>query len=112
MVSGNEADPSTHWSLILIVHTGPIFRLYLSSPRIFVANHAIANELCDEKRFRKSVTGALEQVRNAAKDGLFTAYPGEHNWEIAHRILMPAFGPLSIRGMYDGEYLTFTVRYE
>jgi cytochrome P450 / NADPH-cytochrome P450 reductase len=80
--------------------------LYLSSPRIFVANHAIANELCDEKRFRKSVTGALEQVRNAAKDGLFTAYPGEHNWEIAHRILMPAFGPLSIRGMYDGEYLT------
>lgn len=26
---------------------------------------------------------------------------GEVNWEIAHRVLMPAFGPLSIRGMFD-----------
>lgn len=26
---------------------------------------------------------------------------GEENWGIAHRVLMPAFGPLSIRGMYD-----------
>jgi cytochrome P450/NADPH-cytochrome P450 reductase len=103
MASGDEADLWPNQTCVLNVHSGPIFRLYLSSPRIFVANHAIANELCDEKRFRKSVTGALEQVRNAAKDGLFTAYPGEHNWEIAHRILMPAFGPLSIRGMYDGK---------
>ena len=34
-------------------------------------------------------------------DGLFTAYKGEENWGIAHRILMPAFGPLSIRSMFD-----------
>ena len=35
------------------------------------------------------------------EDGLFTAYPGEHNWDVAHRTLMPAFGPLSIRSMFD-----------
>ncbi|KAE8374449.1 fatty acid hydroxylase [Aspergillus bertholletiae] len=79
---------------------GPIFRLRLPRDRIFVANYALARDLFDEKKFQKSVSGPLEQVRNATKDGLFTAYPGEHNWEIAHRTLMPAFGPLSIRGMF------------
>ncbi|KAL2353913.1 bifunctional P-450/NADPH-P450 reductase [Cryomyces antarcticus] len=59
------------------------------------------NEVCDESRFSKIVALALEQVRNGVHDGLFTAYPGEHNWEIAHRVLVPAFGPLSIRGMFD-----------
>ena len=74
------------------------------------------NEVCDEKRFTKMVSGALDEIRNGVHDGLFTAYPGEHNWEIAHRVLMPgrvfmtslrarlmciAFGPLSIRSMFD-----------
>ncbi len=59
------------------------------------------DEVCDEKRFSKTVSGPLEQIRNGVKDGLFTAYPGEHNWEVAHRVLMPAFGPLNIRTMFD-----------
>ncbi|RDA84463.1 hypothetical protein CP532_0075 [Ophiocordyceps camponoti-leonardi (nom. inval.)] len=79
---------------------GPIFKLHLPQPRIFVANYALARELLDEKRFQKSVTGALEELRHATHDGLFTAYNGEHNWQIAHRILMPAFGPLAIRNMF------------
>jgi cytochrome P450 / NADPH-cytochrome P450 reductase len=33
-------------------------------------------------------------------DGLFTAREGEEAWGIAHRVLMPAFGPLSIQGMF------------
>lgn len=33
-------------------------------------------------------------------DGLFTARENEANWGIAHRILMPAFGPASIQGMF------------
>ncbi|KAM4063089.1 cytochrome p450 [Hirsutella rhossiliensis] len=79
---------------------GPIFRLRLPRERIFVANYALARDLFDEKKFQKSVSGPLEQVRNATSDGLFTAYPGEHSWEVAHRTLMPAFGPLSIRSMF------------
>ena len=54
-----------------------------------------------QSRFSKKIHAVLEQVRNGVGDGLFTAYPGEHNWAVAHRILMPAFGPLSIRGMFD-----------
>jgi cytochrome P450/NADPH-cytochrome P450 reductase len=34
--------------------------------------------------------------------GLFTAHQDEENWAIAHRILIPAFGPLSIRNMFGG----------
>jgi cytochrome P450/NADPH-cytochrome P450 reductase len=45
----------------------------------------------------------LREIRNGVHDGLFTAdYPGEENWEIAHRVLIPAFGPLVIRSMYEG----------
>jgi len=33
--------------------------------------------------------------------GLFTAHGHEPNWAIAHRILIPSFGPLSIRSMFD-----------
>lgn len=42
-----------------------------------------------------------QQVRHGVHDGLFTAKLGEPNWAIAHRVLMPAFGPMSIRGMFD-----------
>jgi cytochrome P450/NADPH-cytochrome P450 reductase len=43
----------------------------------------------------------IQNVRDGVHDGLFTAREGEENWGIAHRILMPAFGPISIRGMFD-----------
>ncbi len=44
------------------------------------------------------VSGALEQIRNGVHDGLFTAYPGEHNWEVAHRVLMPGMWVRAWRG--------------
>lgn len=59
------------------------------------------NEICDEKRFGKIVTAGLGEVRNLTGNGLFTAHNGEHAWEVAHRVLVPAFGPLNIRSMFD-----------
>lgn len=59
------------------------------------------NEVCDEKRFHKTVAEALHQLRNGVHDGLFTAFDGEDNWMTAHRTLVPAFGPLNISGMFD-----------
>jgi cytochrome P450/NADPH-cytochrome P450 reductase len=73
-----------------VTQSGPIFKLSLGGKeKLFIANHELMNEVCDEKRFAKIVSGALEQIRNGVADGLFTAHPGEHNWEIAHRVLMP-----------------------
>ncbi|KAB8293717.1 hypothetical protein EYC80_009202 [Monilinia laxa] len=81
---------------------GPIFKLNLGGiEKLYISTQALLNEICDEKRFTKVVSGGLEQVRNGVTDGLFTARYGEENWELAHRILMPAFGPLSIRSMFD-----------
>lgn len=73
--------------------------MFAGRERYFIASAELLNELCDEKRFCKNVAGPLEQVRNGVGDGLFTAYPGEHNWEIAHRTLVPAFGPIGIHDM-------------
>jgi cytochrome P450 / NADPH-cytochrome P450 reductase len=74
---------------------GEIFKLKLgSSERLFISCQALLKEICDEKRFTKKVSGALNQIRNAVEDGLFTAHFGEHNWDIVHRTLVPAFGPI------------------
>jgi cytochrome P450/NADPH-cytochrome P450 reductase len=36
--------------------------------------------------------------------GLFGAKSeNDDDWGQAHRILMPAFGPMAIQGMFDGE---------
>ncbi|KAJ4518381.1 hypothetical protein HRR90_009372 [Exophiala dermatitidis] len=84
---------------------GEIFKLRLGgNERVFICQHGLFDELMDEKRFEKAVTGALVHIRGAVHDGLFTALPGEHNWEVAHRALMPAFGPLPIHGMFDEMY--------
>ena len=84
---------------------GPIFKLsFLGRERFFACSVELVNELCDESRFCKSVSGPLEQVRNGTADGLFTAYHGEPNWASAHRTLVPAFGPIGIKDMFDEMY--------
>ena len=81
---------------------GPIFQLeILGNPVVFVGSQALINELSDESRFDKRVAGALRNIRDFAGDGLFTARTDELNWAKAHRLLMPAFGPIGIRGMFD-----------
>lgn len=91
-------------SMELAKKYGEIFRhQFPGRPAVyFVSSLKLADELCDESRFDKRVHGSLENIRSFAGDGLFTAYTGEENWGRAHRILMPAFSPLALRGMFDG----------
>ncbi|MEE7501949.1 bifunctional cytochrome P450/NADPH--P450 reductase [Methylobacterium mesophilicum] len=81
---------------------GPIFRLSLGG-RIatIVSSQELVDEVCDETRFAKKLHRPLEMVRDFGGDGLFTARNDEPNWAKAHRLLMPAFGPLGIRSMFD-----------
>ena len=80
---------------------GPIYQLDFSgSPLIVVSSQALVDELCDESRFGKRISGALKNIRDFAGDGLFTARSDEPNWAIAHRLLMPAFGPIGMRDMF------------
>ncbi|MET8978364.1 cytochrome P450 [Streptomyces sp. NPDC004539] len=64
---------------------------------LFVADLDLVTDLADETRFAKHVGPALENVREFAADGLFTAYGDEPNWAKAHDILMPAFALGSMR---------------
>jgi cytochrome P450/NADPH-cytochrome P450 reductase len=68
---------------------------------VVVTTHALVNEVCDERRFKKTINPTLAEVRHGVGSGLFTAHSGEEAWGIAHRVLMPAFGPMSIGAMFD-----------
>ncbi|KAF2667506.1 cytochrome P450 [Microthyrium microscopicum] len=82
---------------------GEIYKLHLGSRSIVViSSQALLNEVCNEKRFSKKVSAALSEIRNGVHDGLFTATgPEEPNWGKAHRVLVPAFGPMPIHDMFD-----------
>jgi cytochrome P450/NADPH-cytochrome P450 reductase len=50
----------------------------------------------------KVAHSSLVELRTGGgEDGLFTMYNDDPQWGIAHRLLVPAFGTLSIRNMYD-----------
>ncbi|RKL19585.1 Bifunctional cytochrome P450/NADPH--P450 reductase [Fusarium proliferatum] len=106
-VLGNILDVDindSHQSVIEIGQKfGPIFSLTFGGrPESYITTSELTEELCDETRFCKMVTGGIDKLKPAVGDGLFTADHGNHTWEIAHRILMPVFGPLNIRKMFDG----------
>ncbi|KAF5504655.1 Bifunctional cytochrome P450/NADPH--P450 reductase [Colletotrichum fructicola] len=86
----------------LVAKHGPIFSLTFAGKReITVSSRELVEEVSDETRFCKLVTSGVETMRAAAGDGLFTAQHNNHTWGVAHRILMPVFGPLKIRSMFD-----------
>lgn len=60
---------------------------------MFVASAALLEEICDETRFRKCVTGPIVEIRQAVHDSLFTAFHDEPSWGIAHRIMAPWASP-------------------
>ncbi|MFJ9407685.1 bifunctional cytochrome P450/NADPH--P450 reductase [Streptomyces sp. NPDC101393] len=77
---------------------GPVFkRKFHDRETLFVSSLDLVAEIADETRFAKGVSVVLENVREFAGDGLFTAYNDEPNWAKAHEVLMPAFALGSMR---------------
>ncbi|WP_394729208.1 bifunctional cytochrome P450/NADPH--P450 reductase [Altererythrobacter sp. GH1-8] len=71
---------------------GPIFQLeIMGTPLVFVSGADLVAEVCDEKRFDKTVRGPLKRLRLIAGDGLFTGDTDDPNWAKAHNILLPSF---------------------
>ncbi|KAI0071730.1 bifunctional P-450/NADPH-P450 reductase [Panus rudis PR-1116 ss-1] len=107
---GNAASIDLDFPLrsfnLLALHYGEIYSLNLAGDKVvFVNSYELLKEVSDDKRFPKIINASLNELRNAAKDGLFTArVPEEINWFIAHRILMPAFSTSSVLGMFDDMY--------
>ena len=83
---------------------GPFYKLSLVGRDVHVASsRELVHELCDEQRFDKKLHTPLMQRaglrRRRAVHGRQTREP---IWGMAHRILMPAFGPVALRSMFDG----------
>lgn len=106
-VLGNVLDvnPNNPWSSLksLSEKYGEIFQIkVLGHTVVFVAGAALAEEICDEKRFRKYVGGPIVEIRYAVNDSLFTAYHHEASWGIAHRIIAPKLTPQAVAEWFDG----------
>lgn len=80
---------------------GEIFQItVLGKTIVFVAGAALAEELCDERRFRKLVAGPIVEIRYAVHDALFTAFDHEESWGVAHRIIAPRLGREAVGDMF------------
>lgn len=88
----------------MAVEYGPIYKLTRGGNRIVVVSSVeMMEELCDESRFEKAPPMALSR-KDERPSGLFAATNDDPDWGQAHRILVPAFGPLAIEEMYDREF--------
>ncbi|KAI1250986.1 hypothetical protein MGN70_008047 [Eutypa lata] len=99
-----DVNPSNSWASFktLAEKYGEIFQItILGKTLVFVAGAALAEELCDERRFRKFVGGPIVEIRYAVHDSLFTAFDHEANWGVAHRIIAPHLSPDSVSAMFD-----------
>ncbi|CEL62385.1 NADPH-ferrihemoprotein reductase [Rhizoctonia solani AG-1 IB] len=97
-----DADVPTDSLKRLAKEYGEIYHLRVMNEKfVCIGSVALAQEVLDEKRFHKVIDDVLKDIRKIGGDGLFTAYHNEPAWGVAHRILMPAFGPLSIKNMFD-----------
>jgi cytochrome P450/NADPH-cytochrome P450 reductase len=99
----NELDPDCLMESLQRLQKlyGSIYRLTIfKSNIVVVSSQELVNFVCDESKFDKKVAASLKEVRAVAGDGLFTANTSDPNWKLAHKILMPAFGPQTIRDMF------------
>lgn len=69
-----------------------------------MTGYELANELCNRRDFVKFPSGAVAKLRDVMTEGLFTAHDDEWFWGPAHRVLVPAFGPMSIKAMFPGPF--------
>lgn len=84
---------------------GEAYRLSVGGRKMVVVSSAeLLLQFADEKQFEKMPPPALEDGIKGAK-GLFTARGDDPDWGQAHRILAPAFGPLSVSTMMDGKLI-------
>ncbi|KAI2620570.1 bifunctional P-450:NADPH-P450 reductase [Hypoxylon sp. NC1633] len=99
-----DVDPGNTWESLrkLSEKYGEIFQIKaLGQTIVFVAGAALAEELCDERRFRKYVGGPIVEIRYAVHDALFTAFDHEASWGVAHRIIAPKLSPQALAGHFD-----------
>ncbi|QHC24379.1 cytochrome P450 [Streptomyces sp. GS7] len=95
--SGIATTPIQQAMDLARIHGPAFLRKFGERETLFLSSLDLVTEVADETRFAKGVSVVLEDVREFAGDGLFTAYNDEPNWARAHEVLMPAFALGSMR---------------
>ena len=86
---------------------GPIYKLSFPGVNggydmVVISSMKLLEEISDEKRFHKVVSAGLDRLNEDGPRGLFSSRSEANpDWGQAHRVLVPAFGPLSIIDMFD-----------
>src|SRR3954466_3584633 len=95
-----DADAPFESLLRLADEFGPIFRMVVpGGTRLIVTGPELMDELCDDARYDKKVTGGQAALRGAmGTSGLFTSDTQDPLWHRAHNILM---APFSMQAMRD-----------
>lgn len=77
---------------------GPIYKVKVGPVEMnLIGSFETCDELCDETRFFKTPPPALVDETVEGARGLFAINSEkDEDWGTAHRVLMPAFGPLAI----------------
>ncbi len=89
-----DRDNAILGAMILSRRYGPIYQLVVpgGGVRYIVSGADLVEEVCDERRFDKLITGGLAEVRrDPVNAGLFSAETGSPLWRRAHNILLPSF---------------------
>ncbi|KAI1172041.1 cytochrome P450 [Nemania sp. FL0916] len=100
-----DLDPllpvKSYWALMDTY--SPIYQLDLGMeyPRVFVGSRELVNEMADDSRFSKFTHRLHREMRPVFGDGLFSAESTDKAWWKAHRLLIPAFGPIGLSKMFD-----------
>ncbi|ORE13712.1 cytochrome P450 [Rhizopus microsporus] len=78
---------------------GPIIDVSLFETRIISTNDpVIAEAFAKESEFiTKIISGGLQEIKEFAGSGLFTSNTSDPDWQLAHKLLMPAFSPRAIK---------------
>lgn len=98
---GSGHDSSIEFAEEYHARYGGVFALTVGGRRqIFASSRELVAEMCSSPLWSKAVHDSLEQLRDLAGDGLFTAYNEEPNWGAAHRLLMPAFGTMAMKDYF------------
>ncbi|KAK4500050.1 hypothetical protein PRZ48_008236 [Zasmidium cellare] len=91
----------SYWKLM--DEYSPIYQLDLNMPlpRVFVGSRELVNEMADDSRFVKFTHRLHQEMRAVFGDGLFSAESTSLAWWKAHRLLVPAFGPVGLSKMFE-----------
>jgi cytochrome P450 len=93
---------SSQWGMKGAQRYGDIYERNIVGVRVtYVSDPDLLIEINDDRHWSKFLGVPIRNLREIARDGLFTAHNSEPNWAKAHAILAPSFTAQAMRGYHQ-----------